>query len=732
GGGRGGRGGAGGAIAPGSFAIVREYAHALRDGWTPLDRSDFAETLYWNAGIKTDDTGHASASFNLADSVTTYRIIADSFDKAGDLGAVTSTVQSVQPFFIEPKLPLEVSQGDLIQLPIAAVNNTAAGLKDFAITLNMPQGLTVQNNGPAAGELPANQRVRQMYTIAVGNVTGDLDVTMSASAGAYADKVTRKLHVVPKGFPTQLAYGGLLQKDFGTNKGFSIPNSVVPNSTQTFVTVYPSPVANLTEAVSALMREPRGCFEQTSSSNYPLAMAQMYFTTHQGVDPKLIAQANELLIKGYQRLISFECQSKGYEWFGGSAPGHEALTAYGLMEFNDMQKAGLTIVDGQMVQRTRQWLLARQTAPKDGFERNKKSLDTFGGAPELTTNAYIVWALQQAGEKDIDPEIAAVKEAVKNSDDSYVLALGANVAIGNKDAQTADMLMDKLAKKQDKTGAVLGGSSSITRSGGAGLNIETTSLATLAWVSDAKYAANAQSAIQFLADSCKTGRFGSTQSTIMALKAITAYDAANAKPKAPGEVALYVDDKLVGQPVPFTTETKSALKFADFSSILQPGPHDVALRMNGGAEMPFSMSVSYNSLTPATDKLCKLELATWLKDAQIVEGNITEARVQVTNSAGTDAASPIAIIGIPGGLEVRHDQLKELVKAGKIDAYEVNGREVVLYWRNMKPKTSTELSLSLTAAVPGTYTAPASRTYEYYTDEFKQWVEGTTVTITAK
>ena len=40
-----------------------------------------------------------------------------------------------------------------------------------------------------------------------------------------------------------------------------------------------------------ILREPRGCFEQTSSTNYPLAMAQAYFLTHQGVDPKLIAQA---------------------------------------------------------------------------------------------------------------------------------------------------------------------------------------------------------------------------------------------------------------------------------------------------------------------------------------------------------------------------------------------------------------------------------------------------------
>ena len=43
-----------------------------------------------------------------------------------------------------------------------------------------------------------------------------------------------------------------------------------------------------------------------------------------------------------------------------------------------------------------------------------------------------------------------------------------------------------------------------------------------------------------------------------------------------------------------------------------------------------------------------------------------------------------------------------------------------------------EIPLSLVAAVPGTYTGPASRAYLYYTDEFKQWQPGMKVTVTGK
>ena len=93
-------------------------------------------------------------------------------------------------------------------------------------------------------------------------------------------------------------------------------------------------------------------------------------------------------------------------------------------------------------------------------------------------------------------------------------------------------------------------------------------------------------------------------------------------------------------------------------------------------------------------------------------------------------AVTIAIVGIPGGLEPDYDQLGELVDAGTIAAFEVIGRDVVLYWREMVPEAQVQLPIRCTAAVPGTYTGPASRAYLYYTDELKQWADGLVVNIT--
>jgi len=148
--------------------------------------------------------------------------------------------------------------------------------------------------------------------------------------------------------------------------------------------------------------------------------------------------------------------------------------------------------------------------------------------------------------------------------------------------------------------------------------------------------------------------------------------------------------------------------------------------------MPFAIAVKYNTLKPNSSDQCKLSLETMLREKQVSEGALTEAAVTVINKANETIPTPIAIVGIPGGLEVRHDQLKELVTSGKIAAYEVIGRQVVLYWRSLDANQRVDLSLSLTAAIPGKFTGPASRAYLYYTDEHKTWTDPMAITIAEK
>jgi len=735
-------------IAAPQMVYVREYAHAQPAGKPFGQRSDFTETVYWSAHTRTNDEGLATVEFDLSDSVTSFRVNADAFTDGGALGEGTELIESVRPFYIEPKLPLELTAGDTVLLPIAVVNNTD---EQNPLVVQVSNVGRVGNGVFQLNAFPANLRERMIYELEIGETFGDIPFTVQAHFGNYSDQNRRTLRVVPRGFPIDNGSGGMLQPDSEVGDDITIPDTIVPGSLQATVTVYPSPMANLTEALEALIREPNGCFEQTSSSVFPMVMAQQYFLTHQGIDPQLIADAREKLGRGYDRLISFETDQDGYEWFGASPP-HEALTAYGLLEFTEMSR--VMDVDQAMIDRTADWLLSRVNA-EGSFELNERALDSFGRAPQETTNAYIVWSMLEAGYDPtrIQASIDLVLGEATTSSDAYIVALGANIALlTERDERGA--LLTKLAGMLNDEGYVEGAVTSITRSGGDALNIETTSLAILAWLKDDAYTEQVEASILWLTERCKAGRFGSTQSTVLALKAIVAYDTARSTPTAPGTLTLVVDGQVVGQPVAFNEETKGAIYLPALADRLTPGQHTIAVRMQDGSKMPYSIAITYSAETPASSDDCALRIETafplsartevTLSDAEgnerdghlihadVAEGETTEINVTVTNITDEGLPTPLAIVGIPGGLEPDYDQLKQLVDAGTIAAFEVLGRDVVLYWREMAPNQIVELPIRCVAAVPGTYTGPASRTYLYYTDELKDWTDGLVVNITPR
>ena len=89
----------------------------------------------------------------------------------------------------------------------------------------------------------------------------------------------------------------------------------------------------------------------------------------------------------------------------------------------------------------------------------------------------------------------------------------------------------------------------------------------------------------------------------------------------------------------------------------------------------------------------------------------------------------MAVIGIPAGLSVQPWQLKELQEKQVFDFYELEGGKLILYYREMAPKAIQTVKLDLKAEIPGTYTGAASSAYLYYTDEYKHWVEGNSISI---
>ena len=126
------------------------------------------------------------------------------------------------------------------------------------------------------------------------------------------------------------------------------------------------------------------------------------------------------------------------------------------------------------------------------------------------------------------------------------------------------------------------------------------------------------------------------------------------------------------------------------------------MEITGKNSFPYTLSWTYQTLKPANADDCPVHLATKLDRPAAVEGDTVRLTATVENRSGKGQGMAVAIIGLPGGLTLPEDmkQLKDMArlqdngtKPGLISAWEIRGRELVLYWRDLAPDQKIEVPI---------------------------------------
>lgn len=696
-----------------------DYSHDAQ----PEVRTDFRSTIYWNGNLQTDRTGKTVVSFYNSDEITSFRAIAEGIASDGGIGRVEKTYFTQLPFGMQVKVPVEITTGDLVSIPLILKNNTSAQLSG-KLSLNIPAGLQLVSSLPSTINIAAQEAKTLYLDFKTGTHIGVDTIGFAFEGKGLKDAFSQEIKISPRGFPLMVSMAGR-EKD--KEYEFDIKNLVEGSVVASF-TAYPSVVSDLMKGIESILREPYGCFEQTSTSNYPNVMVKQYLSEMEEAPSERV---EALLDKGYKRLVTYETKEKGYEWFGG-APAHEGLTAYGLMQFSDMKKV-YGHVDEAMVQRTTAWLLDRRDG-NGGFKRSAQALDEFGRASEDVTNAYIVYGLSEAGNLEIKKELDKVYEKAMANKDPYQLALAANALYNLKDGARAQKAMEVLYNLQDKNGSWTGSTHSITHSQGQSLTIETTSLVILAILKSQKPVVAALSnAVGFLVSSRSgSGGFSSTQGTVLALKALTNYAKYARKTDESGTIEILIDGFKVAEKS-YAAGERDAIVIEGLDKYFGKGKHHVKIRYkNAENPLPYAMSVNWSTTLPNNHEDCKVSINTKLSDKTAYVGETVRLSTVLKNTTKEGQPMTMAIVGIPAGLSAQPWQLKELMEKKKVDFYEVRDNNIFFYYRQMLPEETREINLDLKAEIAGEYEAQASSGYLYYTSEHKVWSAPERITIKRK
>jgi A-macroglobulin TED domain/Alpha-2-macroglobulin family/MG2 domain/Carboxypeptidase regulatory-like domain/A-macroglobulin receptor binding domain/Alpha-2-macroglobulin bait region domain len=691
---------------------------------TPHVRSYFPEALYINPEIITDARGNANISIPVADSITTWRMAMLASTASGALGSATSSLKVFQDFFVDLDLPGTLTQGDQVSLPVAIYNYSG---KSGEVTLKLKQEdwFSLGRDTPEKSISAASDRVAGAQFRLTAARIGKFKLTLSAHMEGSAsrdDIVVREIEVIPNGREQDVVFNGRLEGSVKHDLHF--PETAIADASSVIVRLYPGPLSQLIEGMDSILSMPGGCFEQTSSSTYPNVLALDYMKHTKKLTPETHAKAEGYIANGYQRLLTFEVPGGGFSWFG-QAPANKILTAYGLMEFNDMAK--VSDVDPRLIQRTRDWLVSQQQPDgswkPDATFINEGATDRYS-SNELRITAYIAWSLVDTGMQGpaIDKARGFIDSHLNKAPDPYTLAVIANFAAEDgRDPgftrRSMQALLDARTEKEDQV--FWGAEETGVYSTGASAAIETTGLATQALLKWGRASETVRKALNFIGQKKQaSGAWGTTQATIMALRALLLATQLSAT-DVHGSLQVMLDGREV-KTLNLTESNNDLLHQFVFKGVDEHQPASIRLRFEGTGSLAYQ--VVGRSFIPWDEKPAAepLSINITYDRTRLSQNDIATETVTIRNNLIKTANMVMVDLGIPPGFDLLSEDLQTLQEkaagadGGHLEKFSLTATQAILYFDGLAPHQEVTLKVRLRAKYPIRAHTLQSRLYEYY------------------
>ena len=747
------------APAPGGFAPQAEMAQmrgALKeDGAPPMApgqggappaggaappkvREYFPETLLWRPALITDDKGVAVLPVEFADSITTWRLSASANTRGGALGGVSAPLRVFQDFFVDLDLPVALTQNDEVAFPVAVYNY-----------LKTPQTVKIELEAANWFELMPGETPERSLDLKPNEVTavkfriraqkvGYQPLTVKAIGSKLSDAIKRSVEVVPYGQKVEQVAADRLQ---GSVKHvIDIPADAVPDASKLLVKIYPGVLSQVLEGTEGMLRMPGGCFEQTSSSAYPNILVVDYLKKAKLANPQILMKSEAYLNTGYQKLLTFERPGGGFDWWGSGEP-LVWLSAYGLQQFNDMAK--VWPIDRGIIDRTQAFLIRNQNA--DGTwdkigATHGESIERMGDAKLLLTS-YVVWSLQDSGMKveqlpQLQNAIDYIRAHAKDAKDNpYVLALVANALAAHdaKDDRTFEVLKRlealKVAKPDWKAVHFPGPGTSLAYSRGDGVDVETTALAVLAMVRSGQFNNTVNQALTYLVKAKGgDGAWGSTQATILALKALIA-GASGPQQDGTAEFTILVNGKEAAKGA-ITPENADVMQLFDLKDATQVGANEVEIKVNGKTNLMYQVvGRHFAPWKPEAAVKPVIEVAVDYDRTELAAGDLLKAKATLKYHGDVPTYMVIVDLGIPPGFNVEAGDFAELVGAKKVEKFTITPRQVTLYLGDVKPGDVKTFDYTLKPKYPIKAKTPATVAYEYNTPKNRATTQPVELTV---
>ncbi|XP_060706649.1 complement C4-like [Hemiscyllium ocellatum] len=534
-------------------------------------RSNFPHTWQWRtySGLR---KGGNKLVLNLPDSITTWEIQAvGMFRNKGFCVAEPKKMKVFRPFFIYLRLPYSVKRNEQLEVRAILYNYLAEEI-EIKIYMKPVDSLC----SPATGEKNARTVTVQansaypiyfsVVPLAIGTIP--ISVVAYSNGGMISDAITKNLKVVGEGVmkteESSIAINPNGRSAFDIFE--EIPSNMVPD-TNSYLYIRArgemmgESVENcLTpEGIDLLIRQPKGCAEQTSMYMSPTVFAVRYLDKSEqwlNLKAERKDEAIQHIEAGYNRILEFKKSDGSYgAWL--HRPSSTWLTAF-VVKILSIVRTQIQINE-EHIQQSALYLVKGQRAtghfvdPRPVIHREMQG--GIGGAEsKIALTAFITIALQHSlpsflpeseKEQQVKNSIQLAFNYLSNELDTiqrpYVLAITAYaLALVNVESSEAVLANDKLRKivtydkengtrhwKADEKMLYIGEQQLGKVPRASAITVEATSYALLLalLMEDLHYA---DTIAKWLTEQRNyNGGFRSTQDTVLALEALAEYSIAS-------------------------------------------------------------------------------------------------------------------------------------------------------------------------------------------------------------
>ena len=663
-------------------------------------------------------SSEGKVTFTLPEDVSKFRVSVLAISKDGRYGTHTDFVSSQKKFDVHIDYPLYLYASETVDLEVSLYNNDS-------------ENITVTNDFSSdSWFVDANSLKRVTFTVPVS----ELPKTFAFESSNSESNSVLVNPLVKHGLNFKHSRTYMIREAEQSTQALpppiKLPSDKVPGSVKMQMTYTPFGAPVILTGYETLIREPFGCFEQTSATVFPMVMLFKYLEKLDSSQrpekyEEMLFNIKTNLKKGATKLLSFETETGGFEWFGQS-PGHPTLTAYGLWLFKELNEVG-KYIGPDVIDRTLNWLKNQYSSSDIEFAL-RQGLDSLGNPIQEFSDVFITQVMSEFDDYDIDyssiiDPIIDKYESSSRTSDSYLMALVGLIFENQKKKDKANSIAAKLIQNQDaETGEFKLAESTITRSRGMPKSVETTALAVLFLIRNdsGNFMEQIEKAINFLSKNANFGNYFSTQGTVLSLKAnikFSEYVAASKAGKKNFEVQIedvtktYEVDISENPNAEYDPLVFDEFKDTQLTSINVNIIPKFTLEKN--SKYVFSLDYEYGTRSPLSvdNSPLKVEMTSnTLSDAESFS-------LKVTNLTSEILGMVNLIFYKPSNLKVNLNDLESLRKMDKVDYYELlkQNSEIVFYWRGIGANSSYQVDLTLSKEYEVSQRFPAKvGAYLYY------------------